>query len=180
MSHPQASYPGWMPPHSVIHVGDVVMYIPRRPMFAQSSASNGGNPATYARPCIVIDINPVNTQLTVAPLCGARRLSDGTWALMVEDWWHPTEFANTGVQIPRDGLGRQPITLTYNPFVAKPNFMPLFKPCYMWVGDAGEFVPILQAPHLPWANNYLRIDAQQLGVVQQWWRYWAHHNPPTY
>ncbi|KAG1738704.1 hypothetical protein EDB19DRAFT_1877166 [Suillus lakei] len=164
-------------------VGDVVMYKPTRTIFAVSSGSWTGNPANKTRPCVVVSYNSDATSPILAPLCGARYTTVG-WTRrneMIADWWHPVRFANTSLPIPPDGAAvqRQPITLTHNPSVMRPSSLSVFKPSYIWAGDAGEIVSKYVAQYLTPVNNYLSLDAQQLAELVKWWNYWfVYHRPP--
>ncbi|KAG2340247.1 hypothetical protein BDR05DRAFT_966986 [Suillus weaverae] len=166
---------------SLIRVGQVVLHIPKRSILASSSGSWMEKPADKFRPCVIVSHNAENDTFALAPLCGAEHTTAG-WKRrdkMVPEWWHPVEFANGNIEIPPDSFQRKPIILTHHdPLVTGLPTKSNLKPCYIWAGDAGEYLSIDAVKGLRQVDH-LSIDQEQLKRLVEEWDHWNANHRPT-
>ncbi|KAG0699227.1 hypothetical protein DFH29DRAFT_1015628 [Suillus ampliporus] len=156
-------------------IGDVVLFAADRQVFAVSSASVSTKGPKKTRLCAVVASSPDNNLPMVAPFCGAVEDVKTRKRVMNKEVWNPVSFIDKDtrapislVPIPEDGYAdkRDAITFTCVSAQLTPGAL---KPCYMWVGDAGEKAELAL---ITMTKEHLKMDDvdQQLPKVQKYWK----------
>ena len=92
---------------------------------------------------------------------------------MVQEWWQPVQFTNSELSVPFDGVAvtRDPLIVTHEPSLPKPEFFGGPKPSYIWVGDNGEWIPPDEALTLGRIDPYISMSTEEIDKIKEQWQY---------
>ncbi|KAL0948064.1 hypothetical protein HGRIS_010688 [Hohenbuehelia grisea] len=126
-------------------IGKFVMAKPTRQAFAISSASWTGRPASKERPCLVTGVTKAG-EVAIAPVCGAHYDSKTKdWIArpgMDSNHWIAVDFKGSGLSAPKVESTIAKSTLKMTDPTKLQKGLSKFKPCYLWVADAGEEIKV--------------------------------------